>query len=305
MGRDDAWQEVDWRSHLRWVSVRGEPANVLDLGGRGKPVVFVHGLGGRWTNWLPNLMAFRAAGHRVVAVDLPGFGHSPMPSWKITISAYGDWLEDLFDQLAIDRACVVGNSMGGFIAAEAAIAHASRVERLVLVAAAGITIEHQRNDRLQAALERAEVLIAAQGAAVARRARWLVTRPGLRKAMLAIVTPDGDRWDPDLAMEQILGTGKPGFLPSLDALTHYPIRERLGEIDCPTLIVWGTEDRLVPVRDADVFEQMIPGARKVVWDGIGHVPQLEVPDRFNALVAEFLAQEPGAAPADEQVETAA
>ena len=90
------------------------------------------------------------------------------------------------------------------------------------------------------------------------------------------------------------GAGGPGFVDALDALTDYPIRERLGEIFCPTLIVWGADDRLIPVRDAAEFARLIPGARKVVWSETGHVPMLERPDAFNALVDEFVAEKPRA-----------
>jgi pimeloyl-ACP methyl ester carboxylesterase len=89
------------------------------------------------------------------------------------------------------------------------------------------------------------------------------------------------------------GSGKPGFIPALDALTDYPIRNRLGEIACPTLIVWGAEDKLVPARDADEFARLIPNSRKVVWADTGHVAMLERPEAFNSLVQAFLAEEPG------------
>ena len=86
---------------------------------------------------------------------------------------------------------------------------------------------------------------------------------------------------------------KPGFVPALDALTSYPIRDRLPEIACPTLIVWGAEDHLVPVRDADEFARLIPNSRKVVWSQTGHVAMMERPEAFNRLLAAFLAEEPG------------
>src|SRR3712207_5215893 len=110
------WTEITWRDHLRWVDVDGRAANVLDVGS-GPPLVFVHGLSGSWQNWLLNIPAFMET-HRVIAMDLPGFGESPMPREKITISGYGRWLDRLFDALDVEAAAVVGNSMGGFIAAE-------------------------------------------------------------------------------------------------------------------------------------------------------------------------------------------
>ena len=94
-----------------------------------------------------------------------------------------------------------------------------------------------------------------------------------------------------LVAEQVRGSGKPGFVPALDALTDYPIRDRLGEIACPTLIVWGADDKLVPARDADEFADLIPNARKVVFQDTGHVAMLERPAAFNALLEAFLDEE--------------
>jgi pimeloyl-ACP methyl ester carboxylesterase len=84
-------------------------------------------------------------------------------------------------------------------------------------------------------------------------------------------------------------TGRPaGFSASLEAMTRYPIRDRLGEIVCPTLIIWGAEDRLVPVDDASEFEWLIADSRKVIYEDTGHLPMLERPERFNADLQAFL-----------------
>jgi pimeloyl-ACP methyl ester carboxylesterase len=93
-----------------------------------------------------------------------------------------------------------------------------------------------------------------------------------------------------LIAEQVKGSGKPGFVPALDALTDYPIRDRLADIECPVLVVWGEKDRLVPVKDAYEFGRLIPDSRVVVWPETGHVAMLERPDAFNALVDEFIAE---------------
>ena len=111
--------------------------------------------------------------------------------------------------------------------------------------------------------------------------------------IFGVVARHPDRLPAPLVSEQVRGSGKPGFVPALDALTDYPIRDRLGEIACPTLIVWGVEDRLVPARDADEFARLIPNARKVVWPDTGHVAMLERPAAFNALLEAFLDEEPG------------
>ncbi|MCW2971727.1 MAG: alpha/beta hydrolase fold protein, partial [Solirubrobacterales bacterium] len=84
--------------------------------------------------------------------------------------------------------------------------------------------------------------------------------------------------------------GKPGFQQAKAALPGYDLRDRLPEIACPTLIVWGERDRLISVRDADVFEELIPNARKVIFADTGHMAMLERPAEFNALLEDFLGE---------------
>jgi pimeloyl-ACP methyl ester carboxylesterase len=263
--------------------------------------MFVHGLSGCWQNWLENIPHF-ARDHRVIAVDLPGFGESEMPAKPISISRYADTIDALMDVLEVDCPVrLVGNSMGGFIGAELAIRYPQRIERLVLVAAAGLSVEHIRTQRKEGLRHRAENVaffnigwMASRSATVARRRR-------LRSALLLLVAAHPDRLPPELTFELVHGSGKPGFNDALDALCSYPIRERLQKIECPTLIVWGTKDRLVPLKDASVFEELISDSRKIVYQDTGHLTMLERPARFNADVEEFLREQPG----EEQPESGA
>ena len=131
------WLRIDWREHRGEVDVVGARANYVEMG-EGPPLLFIHGLSGAWQNWLENIPHF-ARDHRVVALDLPGFGASPMPPWEISIPAYGRFLRDFCERIGIDRCSLVGNSMGGFIATEVAITEPERVDDLTLISAAGIT----------------------------------------------------------------------------------------------------------------------------------------------------------------------
>ncbi len=290
-GGRSPWMDINWREHQRWVTIDGRRVNVIELGS-GPPIVFIHGLSGSWQNWLEQVPVF-AREHRVITFDLPGFGASQMPAQKITISGYGRFVAALLDELGVSAAAVVGNSMGGFIGIELAIRFPERVERLVLVSAAGLSIEYLRNERALALLGVAENRLAAYSGWVASRSDTLARRPGARRLIFGIVAHRPERLPGPLVAEQVRGSGKPGFLPALDALTDYPIRDRLGEIACPTLIVWGAEDKLVPARDADEFARLIPNSRKVVWPETGHVAMLERPAAFNALLEAFLEEEPG------------
>jgi pimeloyl-ACP methyl ester carboxylesterase len=292
--------DIDWSAHRRFVEVDGRWVNVVELGpdpaapgaARAPAFVFVHGLSGSWQNWLENLPHFAAAGHRAITFDLPGFGASDMPPDTISIAGYARFVDRLLTALDVGPAVIVGNSMGGFIGAELAIQFPSRVERLVLVSAAGLTIEHQRHERVLGLLQFGSSALMAWGGWVASKSDALVRRPRARGLLMGFVVHRPDLLPAPLLSEQVRGSGKPGFVDALDALTDYPIRDRLGQIGCPTLIVWGENDHLVPARDADEFAALIPASRRVVWPKTGHMAMLERPAAFNALVDAFVAEAP-------------
>jgi len=282
--------DVDWPAHLQWVHVHGSAINVLDIG-EGPVLLFLHGLSGCWQNWLENLPEF-ARDHRVIAVDLPGFGASPMPADPISVTGYVRMMVGLMDELGIGRATVVGNSMGGFVGAEMAIRHPDRVERLVLVAAAGLSLRHSREERKRGLRARAENVLFFGLGRLAAHTDIVVRNPHLRRGLLLLIVAHPERLAGPLILEQAHGAGRPGFHDALDAMTSYPIRDRLGEVGCPTLIVWGQEDRLVPLRDASEFEWLISGARKLIYEDTGHMVMFERPARFNADVRGFLEARP-------------
>ena len=278
--------DVAWREHLRWVTLRGRPVNVLDIG-EGPAVVFLHGLSGCWQNWLESIPAL-AADHRVIALDLPGFGESPMPAEPISVRGYARLVVELLDELGVPDATIVGNSMGGFVACEMAIRFPARVGRLVLVAAAGLSLRHMRHERKRGLRARAENVLFFGLGRLARHTDLVVRSRRLRRSLLLLVAAHPERLSGPLILEQAHGAGTPGFHDALEAMTAYPIRDRLGEIRCPALIVWGEEDRLVPVRDASEFAWLIPDARKVLYPDTGHMVMLERPQRFNADVRAFI-----------------
>ena len=293
-----SWRDVDWSKHLNRVDIHGSTVNYVDVGeGEGEPVVFVHGLGGQWQNWLENLPRVGQE-RRVIALDLPGHGLSQMPRAEISISNYARCVEALCQHRDLGRTIVVGNSMGGFVSSEVAIRYPERVERMMLVSAAGIS---------SANVYRAPALLTGRVAAAitaytAARHRQMARRPVTRHIALSLVARHPSRLAPDLAWESMLkGVGKPGFQDALRANLVYDFRDRLPEISCPTLIVWGEDDSIISVRDAAEFERLIPDSRKLVLEDTGHVPMLERPSAFNDVLTDFLA-ETGPAEAAEPVE---
>ena len=285
------WREVDWQAHLHQLPIRGRRVNYVDIGqsrGGQTPVIFIHGLAGCWQNWLENIPRI-AQDRRVIALDLPGFGGSEMPAGKITISNYARTVVELLEAVGIDQPVVpVGNSMGGFVAAELGLSHPDACRQIVLVSAAGISITHLRR---RPVLTTARMAAAVTNIFIAR-ADPMVKRPRLRHLMLAYVMRHPTRIKPDMAFQMMRGSDGPGFLPALDALTDYDFRDHLSRVEAPTLLVWGREDNLVPVEDAGEYERLMPNARKVVLENTGHVPMIERPQTFNDLLVEFMNEEP-------------
>jgi len=282
-GRSE-WLDVDWREHLRSTSVAGARVNYVEMG-TGSPLVFVHGLAGCWQNWLENIPHF-ARRHRVIAVDLPGFGGSELPLDDVTIPGYGRFVDAFLGAIGVERAPLVGNSMGGFIAAEVAVSHPSRVEKLALVSAAGLVTV--RPSELALAKRLAPLFHYGTARTIARREHW-VRRRGLRRTFLYGVARHPDLLQPELCYEIASGGGKPGFLDAFKAILDYDFRDSLSDVSHPTLIVWGRDDRLVPVTGAHEYERLIPDSRKEIFEDTGHVPMIERPHRFNRLLEEFLA----------------
>jgi pimeloyl-ACP methyl ester carboxylesterase len=290
-GDDAAWLGVDWGAQQRPLDLLGRRVNVLDTGGGedGRaPLLFLHGWSSNWQIFLLNIAAFMPT-HRCLALDLPGFGFSEMPSEPISIRGYAKTVDAMCDALGVEHVSIVGNSMGGFIGAELALSFSTRVDRLVLVSAAGLTTE-----RMAAAPAVWLAKVVSAGLPAARHYESaFVRRPRLRRAVMQGVFRYPERLSVPLAQELVLSTGKPGFVPALKALLNYSYRDRLEQIEIPVLIVWGRNDLLVPVGDAERYRRFIgDNARVVVFEDTGHAPMLERPSRFNEMLRQFLAGDP-------------
>jgi pimeloyl-ACP methyl ester carboxylesterase len=212
-----------------------------------------------------------------------------MPEDGLSIRGYARLVDEVCDTLGVEHVSVVGNSMGGFIGAELAISSGTRVHRLVLVSAAGLSTEELPRLPLVAAAR----LVAAGLPLMQRFESSVVHRPRLRRAAMQLVVRYPEKLSVPLAQELVLSAGKPGFVDGLDAIMDYSYRDRLPEIEIPVLIVWGRNDLLVPVADATRYADLIgENARVEIFEDTGHTPMLERPTRFNALLRGFLAGEP-------------
>ena len=292
---DPEWLRIDWRDHLRSAEVtsHGRPTrvNYVEMGPtereRGAPIVFVHGLAGSWQNWLENIPHF-ARHHRVIALDLPGFGHSPLPAWEISIESHGRFLLDFCEALDVRSAAVVGNSMGGFIAAESAIQDPVRFSKLVLVSAAGISNATAiRGPAITAA--RMSVLVAPFMLGVQEEA---LRRPKLRFQVLRQLFYNPLKLRNELIYEFIRnGPGTEGFLPAVRGLTGYDFLDRLEDVEVPDADRLGPKRPRRPPADSHGYGQRLRNSRTAIYDKTGHCAMAERPVRFNRELGGFVSEE--------------
>lgn len=279
-----AWADVDWSLYRRSAIVEDRKINYVDLGDpSAPPVLLVHGLAGTWMNWLENLLPFSER-FRVIALDLPGFGQSEMPRDGISVANYARIVQTLLAQLGITRIAVVGNSMGGAVSFQLAMDFPDLIESITAVSPVGISTRHP-------GLPAVEQSATALGGIMSfgyRQRKWLARRPGLRRVSLLSVATHPEKLRPELVFELISGAGKPGFATATDAIMSHDYVDRLGEVSCPVLLVWGRRDLLVPSRDAHRYAKRLPDARKLIVRDTGHLTMLERPAWFNHMAGDFI-----------------
>jgi pimeloyl-ACP methyl ester carboxylesterase len=278
----ERWLAVDWREHLHSAMVAGRTVNYVDYGDRGNPiVVLVHGLAGRWQNWLSNIIGLSER-FRVIALDLPGFGASELPSDAVSIPGFADAVAGLLDHLNAESAFLVGNSMGGMTSLQLALDHPARVRALVLVSPAGWSTNHMPEQLAQVA----DLGTLAGGALLAGR-ETVVRRPKLRARILHGVVAHPEALSSEICWELLGGAGTAGFAPALRALMAHDFRDRLGEIDQPALFIWGRRDGVVSSRDIVHFGERMPHAERIALADTGHVAMVEHPEWFDDTVTRF------------------
>jgi pimeloyl-ACP methyl ester carboxylesterase len=280
------WRALNWPEQVRTAELGPDRIAYVDLGSGGVPVLFIHGLGGNWTAWLENLTQI-ARDRRVLAVDLPGFGASAPTSDGISIPGFSRTLQRFCDHLGLDEVVVVGNSLGGWVAADLTLRDPRRVRALVLADAAGIVPTRVERFKAVSMMKGAEL-----GAPLAPRFRTAVaSRRRLRSWALKYTAADPGSLAADLVYMALPPAPDPGFSPAFTACRRSwsdAWCDQLTEIDCPTLIVWGERDALLPLRHGHEWARRIVGSEFHVIPEAGHVPMLERPEAFNGLLSDFL-----------------
>jgi pimeloyl-ACP methyl ester carboxylesterase len=287
----DDWRTIDWNSYVHRAMVAGSDISYADRGTGDPAVLLVHGLGAQWRVWLPTIGPL-AERRRVIAPDLPGFGDSARPNGRMSVAGLAEAIEDLCERLELGPVVAVGNSLGGAVMAQLALARPERVERLVLVNAVGI-VPTAREWAVTLPFIWAGAMLGHQISAARRQ---IAARSGLRKAALWRLIHEPEKLNADIVYHGILQPPGPGARDAIGAgIAHLSDEweERLEQIDCPTLVVWGEEDLLLPTRHAETFARRIPGSKLITFEKTGHLPMIEQPEQFNSALLEFIEAEQG------------
>jgi pimeloyl-ACP methyl ester carboxylesterase len=269
------------------VEVEGLTTRYLTAGG-GPPLLLLHGVGDDASDWLW-AMALLARGYRVYAPDLPGSGGSAgPPAERYSPAFFGGFVGAFLDAVGVDRAAVIGNSLGGLAALRFALSEPERAAALGLVASAGL------GRSVNPAL-RSLALPGCGGLAVA----WGKTRPGAAQRVLgrsALVFSRPWRAPREWLKGQYRLARLPGFLEAQLATARSQVGlkgqrevllDRLPELEAPTLVVWGDRDRVLsPSQAREAMARLRNGTLELVPD-CGHLPQVEQPERFVSTLARF------------------
>ena len=245
------------------ITVGGQAARLLDVG-RGEPVVVLHGWGGRIESMDPVIRCL-APRFRVLALDLPGFGESPLPEATWGTPDYAAFVRDVLEQLEVATASFVGHSYGAKVSLYLAATYRSLPQKLVLVGSSGLRSAPSMKTRLKRA--------ASKGARAAGR----LGPPGraVRDAAYRRLASSDYREAGELR-------------PILVKVVNEDLSALLPAVKASTLLVWGSADDAVPVAHARRMEKLIPDAGLVVLEGAGHFAYLDEPERFCRVTRHFL-----------------
>lgn len=266
---------------VRDLEIEGRSIRYADVG-EGSAVVLVHGLGGSWQSWLENIPVL-ARHHRVIALDLPGFGRSdPLPPPAHT-DTFVTVIDALLTEIGVTEAVIAGHSLGGLVATLVAERRPQRARGLILVSAGSVALSRARLAMIgigfglfNAVVRRTPLLDLVANHA---RLRWAFLRGAVqRPATLR----------PSLALEVIPAMRAPGFADAVTSGVEVVRESAPVSVRCPTTLIWGRDDHLVPLATAHLLRRALPGASLSVLEDVGHCAMFEWPEVFNQVVLDFL-----------------
>lgn len=281
------------------VDVDG-PVHYIDFGGEGTPLVMVHGLGGNALNWL-DVGPPIALHHRAVALDLAGFGQTPLFHRSAALGANADLVRGFIEKLFDEPVVLMGNSMGGHISILVGADHPELVSRLVLVdpAVPGVHVRRPAPPMLGVM-----AALSVPGLAENLLDRRLKSVPAERlvRETLALVCADPSRLSSEIVEAHVQLTRERAGLGSQNQRAFLQATRSLGlrmadprfwpharMVMAPTLVIHGELDRLIPVAAARELVRRVSGWELEVLEGVGHVPMMETPDLFMRVLSDWMA----------------
>lgn len=256
-----------------FVQVDGNKIRYLESGNSKNILILVHGLGAsaeRWNNVIPSF----AKHYHVIVPDLIGYGYSDKPIVDYTPDFFSVFLGNFFDALGIKCPNVIGSSLGGQIVAEYASENPRNIEKLILVSPAGAM--KQSTPALDAYIMAA-----------------LYPNPQSAKNAFELMESSGNEVDDVIVKGFIermqLPNAKLAFMSTVLGLKNSEIiTPKLHMIQCPTLLIWGSKDPVIPIQHAEYFASYIADCRFHIMDGCGHTPYVQEPETFSSIVLKFL-----------------
>ena len=269
-------QTIQINGHTIFYTVRGE----------GKPLLLIHGYGaGMWV-WEKQIDVLSRS-YRVYALDLIGHGFSDRPKIPYTPGTYIHFLGDFMDGVEIEKAVLIGNSMGGGIAWAMAILYPERVDRLILIDCVPPDVLHQvKNESFRALAVIKDIPILAYLAIAARgkhSMKWVLLEcvSDIRRITPEVV-------DRQYQLSKIKGTTWVLYSTLRHAKEALNLKDQLSMIRQPALFIWGEKDLIFPPYVGEVLHQTVPGSKFLRVEGSGHIPMWETPDEVNQAILDFL-----------------
>ena len=249
-------------TNLNGVEVR------ISSAGEGPPLLLLHGASG--SNWRPGYDRLAERFH-VYVPEHPGYGVTERPEWLETVQDLAIWYMDLIDHLELAPVLLAGHSLGGWAAAELASLCSHQIRKLALIDPAGVRIPGEQ--RLDLFLMNPE-----------ENVRSAYHEQKFAETILALQPT------PEQAQAAVRNRNMTARLAWNPYLCNPALEPRLRRINIATLVVWGKQDRIIPLVHGELYAKRIAGAKLVVIDQCGHVPPVEQPDEFARIVGDFLAE---------------
>ena len=260
---------------FQYLNVDNTRVRYIDTRSNGNSVLLIHGLGGSIESWINNIYTISSEQLRVIALDLPGFGFSDKPKINYTPRFYSVFIAKFLNRLkACSYVSIIGCSLGGHIAAEVALNHPSLVSKLILISPAGA------------------LPVSFKGTPALRKYISVLKAKSIqevKKALLSVDDVSVDDTSAQIFYDKLSMPGaKEAFMSALKGSTYAPrLSRRLHRIKAQTLLIWGKNDKIIPVRFTKPFINM-KNCRILLLENCGHVPFISRYTLFNKIVTGFI-----------------